>query len=87
MEKNLKIRLMKHIQKINEDHGDSWNKLDEAEKLVFTTADVIEFFRTEVFYQYQDELTAKEFEYVWHYLLGSVEMKDNDPLKYETSKD
>ncbi|QLH08919.1 hypothetical protein [Candidatus Nitrosotenuis sp. DW1] len=87
MEKNLRVRLMKYIQNLHKDDGDEWYSLHEADKLIYNAADVVEFFRREVLNQYQDEKAAQEFKSVWHHLLGTIEIKDNDPRKYQTSRD
>ena len=89
MEENLKKRFMNHINQIKMEDAESeaWHKLDEGEKLLYRTVDVVEFFRQDVLRQYQDKPLAKEFENVWHYLLGTIEMKDYDPRKYSTSLD
>jgi len=73
--------------KMEDEKSEDWHKLDEAEKLLYRTVDVVEFFRQDVLRQYQDEPFSKKFEDIWHYLLGTIEMKDYDPRKYGTSLD
>ncbi len=89
MEENLKKRFVEYIERIKQEdeESDSWNELDESEKLLYRTVDVTEFFRREVLRQYQDKPLANEFKNVWDYLLGTIEIKDYDPRKYATSSD
>lgn len=87
MEENLKKRFIKYIQEWEEEDADSeaWNKLDKSDQLLYRTADVVEFLRREVLRQYDDKESAQKFQDVWNYILGTIEIKDNDPRKYKTS--
>jgi len=87
MEENLKIRFLKYIEDIEKDEDEDWDKLGKAEKLIYRTADVIQFFKREVRGEVDNEEITREFENIWHYLLGTVEMRDNDPMKYSTSEE
>ena len=89
MEESLKKRFIKYIDDWEEDDHDSeaWLRLDKYDQLLYRTADVVEFLRREVLRQYNDKESAKEFQKVWHYILGTIEMKDYDPRKYSTSEE
>ena len=87
MEESVKSRIKKSLDKSKEiDIETNAIYKDDTEKAVYYSVDVIQAFWEEVKRQYpENKALAESFEDVWNYLLGSLEMKDNDPLKYKTS--
>lgn len=87
MEESVKSRIKNSLDKSKEiDIETNAVYKDDVEKSVYCAVDVVLAFWEEVRRQYpENKAIAKSFEDVWNYLLGSLEMRDNEPLKYKTS--
>ena len=87
MEESVKSRIKKSLdesKKIDEETNAVYK--DDTEREIYHAVDIIQAFWEDVKRQYpENKAIAKSFEDVWNHLLGSLEMRDNDPLKYKTS--
>ncbi len=89
MDKVQKEKFINYIKKLEIDDNEygSWEKLDQYEKLLYRSADVIQFFIVDMIARDGDVHLAKDFRKAWHYILGSIDMHDNDLLHYRTTNE
>ena len=89
MDKIQKEKFIKYLERLEEEDSEykSWTDLDRYDQLIYRTADVIEFFRLDMLQRDGDVKLANQFKTAWHFILGSLQMYDDDFLHYRTSKE
>ncbi len=89
MDKIQKEKFIKYIKELEEEDEEyeSWKVLDRYEKLLYRVADVVQFFREDTLTRDGDVKLANHLEKTWHFILGSIQMHDDDLLHYRTSKE